>query len=178
MPGSKCRLIKEAKHRVSSLASGPSLGYLVPYERIELLDKEVSQPQRTFFLKLGGLISVAGFVSILTLLALRWGRLSDGANTTTFSGQAEVPRACHSGVGRRRKTNVLFRAGAQSVAKSPHRWQTKSAVGWRSGCFRARPSGNYRAELIELYKSQLKTPEVTVSLEASITTRYSLRGGA
>ena len=42
MPGRKCRLIKEAKHRVSSLASGPSLGYLVPYERIELLGSDTT----------------------------------------------------------------------------------------------------------------------------------------
>jgi len=37
MPQSGCRLPEEAKHRVSSLASGSSLGYLVRYESMELL---------------------------------------------------------------------------------------------------------------------------------------------
>jgi hypothetical protein len=53
---------------------------------------EVSRPQRTFLLKLGGLISVAGFVSILTLLACAEIGCQTETTGHSLSGQAEVPR--------------------------------------------------------------------------------------
>ena len=53
---------------------------------------ELPRPPRTFFPKLQRLIYEAGFLSILAFLALAGAGCQTDANTTTFSGQAEVPR--------------------------------------------------------------------------------------
>src|SRR5205814_8354681 len=62
--------------------------------------------------------------------------LSDGSEQHDVVRPGRSAEARHSGVGRRCKINLLFCARAQSVAKSPRRWQTKFAAYWRSGCCR------------------------------------------
>src|SRR5438105_14282347 len=54
----------------------------------------INAPRRpgTFFLKLQGLIYMAGFISILAFLAFAGAGCQTDTNTTTFSGQADVPQ--------------------------------------------------------------------------------------
>src|SRR5438270_7448815 len=47
---------------------------------------------RTFFLKLQSLSHMAGFISSLAFLAWAGAGCQTDANTTTFSGQADIPR--------------------------------------------------------------------------------------
>jgi len=119
-------------------------------------------------LKLRNMSNVAGFFSILALLLLA----EVGCQTETgqsLSGQAEVPR------------HVILAPGdvvKLTFSSAPELSQTQKirADGKLSlplvGELDAggKTVGQLQADLIQLYKSQLKTPEVTVSLESSITT--------
>ena len=129
---------------------------------------EVSQPQRTFFLKLGGLISVAGFVSILTLLACAEIGCQTETTGQSLSGQAEVPR--HVILASGDVVKLTFSAAPELNQAQKIRTDGKLSLPLVGEVDAAgKTVGQLQAELIELYKSQLKTPEVTVSLEASIT---------
>ena len=130
---------------------------------------EVSRPQRTFFLKLGGLISVAGFVSILTLLACAEIGCQTETTRQSLSGQAEVPR--HVILASGDVVKLTFSAAPELNQSQKIRTDGKLSLPLVGEVDAAgKTVGQLQAELIELYKSQLKTPEVTVSLEASITT--------
>ena len=129
---------------------------------------EVSQPQRTFFLKLGGLISVAGFVSILTLLACAEIGCQTETTGQSLSGQAEVPK--HVILASGDVVKLTFSAAPELNQAQKIRTDGKLSLPLVGEVDAAgKTVGQLQAELIELYKSQLKTPEVTVSLEASIT---------
>ena len=105
---------------------------------------EVSRPQRTFFLKVGGLISVAGFVSILAFLALAGAGCQTDANTTTFSGQAEVPR--HVILASGDVVKSTFSSAPELNQSQKVRADGKLARPWLAKwMLRARPLGNYRA---------------------------------
>ena len=129
---------------------------------------EVSRPQRTFFLKLGGLISVAGFVSILTLLACAEIGCQTETTGQSLSGQAEVPK--HVILASGDVVKLTFSAAPELNQAQKIRTDGKLSLPLVGEVDAAgKTVGQLQAELIELYKSQLKTPEVTVSLEASIT---------
>jgi polysaccharide export outer membrane protein len=129
---------------------------------------EVSQPQRTFFLKLGGLISVAGFVSILTLLACAEIGCQTETTGQSLSGQAEVPK--HVILASGDVVKLTFSAAPELNQAQKIRTDGKLSLPLVGEVDAAgKTVGQLQAELIELYKSQLKTPEITVSLEASIT---------
>ena len=129
---------------------------------------EVSRPQQTFFLKLGGLISVAGFVSILTLLACAEIGCQTETTGQSLSGQAEVPR--HVILASGDVVKLTFSAAPELNQAQKIRTDGKLSLPLVGEVDAGgKTVGQLQAELIELYKSQLKTPEVTVSLEASIT---------
>src|SRR6476469_9940928 len=130
---------------------------------------EVSQPQRTFFLKLGGLISVAGFVSILTLLACAEIGCQTETTGQSLSGQAEVPR--HVILASGDVVKLTFSAAPELNQAQKIRTDGKLSLPLVGEVDAGgKTVGQLQGDLIQLYKSQLKTPEVTVSLEASVTT--------
>ena len=130
---------------------------------------EVTQPQRIFFLKLRGLSSVAGFLTILTMLAF----VEVGCETETtgqsLSGQAEVPK--HVLLASGDVVKLTFSAAPELNQAQKIRTDGKLSLPLVGEVDAGgKTVGQLQAELIQLYKSQLKTPEVTVSLEASVTT--------
>jgi polysaccharide biosynthesis/export protein len=117
---------------------------------------------------MGGLISVAGFISILTLLACA----EIGCQTETgqsLSGQAEVPK--HVILASGDVVKLTFSAAPELNQTQKIRTDGKLSLPLVGEVDAGgKTVGQLQAELIELYKSQLKTPEVTVSLESSTTT--------
>src|SRR5438132_291438 len=129
---------------------------------------EVTQPQRIFFLKLRSLSSVAGFVSILTLLAIA----QVGCQTETgqaLSGQAEVPK--HVILTSGDVVKLTFSSAPELNQSQKIRVDGKLSLPLVGEVDAGgKTLGQLQAQLVELYKSQLKTPEVTVSLDSSVTT--------
>jgi polysaccharide export outer membrane protein len=126
-------------------------------------------PPRTFVLNLQGLGSVAGFMSVLTLLAFAGAGCETDANTTTFSGQADVPR--HVILASGDVVKLTFSSAPELNQSQKVRADGKLSLPLVGEVDAAgKTVGQLQGALIELYKSQLKTPEVTVSLEGSVTT--------
>ena len=127
------------------------------------------RPRRTFLLKLQGLSYGVGFISILTLLVFAGAGCQTETNTTTFSGQAEVPR--HVILASGDVLKLTFSSAPELNQSQKVRADGKLSlplVGEVDAS--GKTVGQLQSELIQLYKSQLKTPEVTVSLETSLTT--------
>jgi protein involved in polysaccharide export with SLBB domain len=127
------------------------------------------RPPRSFFLKLQSLSNVAGFISFLTILVLAGGGCQTETNTTTFSGQAEVPR--HVILASGDVVKLTFSSAPELNQSQKVRADGKLSlplVGEVDAS--GKTVGQLQSELIQLYKAQLKTPEVTVSLETSLTT--------
>jgi protein involved in polysaccharide export with SLBB domain len=128
---------------------------------------EVSRPPGTFLLKLRGLSRVAGFVSTLTLLAFA----ELGCQTDTgqaLSGQAEVPK--HVILASGDVVKLTFSSAPELNQSQKIRADGKLSLPLVGEVDAGgKTVGQLQAELIQLYKSQLKTPEVTVSLESSVT---------
>jgi len=128
---------------------------------------EVARPPGTFLLKLRSLISVIGFVSTLTLLVLA----EVGCQTQTggsLSAQAEVPK--HLILASGDVVKLTFSAAPELNQAQKIRTDGKLSlplVGEVDAS--GKTVGQLQSELMQLYKSQLKTPEVTVSLEGSVT---------
>jgi protein involved in polysaccharide export with SLBB domain len=129
---------------------------------------EVSRSQQTFFLRPGGPSRVAGFVSILTLLVFA----EVGCETETggsLSGQAEVPK--HVILASGDVVKLTFSSAPELNQAQKIRTDGKLSLPLVGEVDAGgKTVGQLQAELIQLYKSQLKTPEVTVSLESSLTT--------
>jgi polysaccharide biosynthesis/export protein len=127
------------------------------------------RPPRTFFLKLQSLSYGAGFLSILAFLAFAGAGCQTETNTATFSGQAEVPR--HVILASGDVVKLTFSSAPELNQSQKVRADGKLSlplVGEVDAS--GKTVGQLQSELIQLYKAQLKTPEVTVSLETSITT--------
>jgi polysaccharide biosynthesis/export protein len=127
------------------------------------------RPPRTFFLKLQSLSYGAGFLSILAFLAFAGAGCQTETNTATFSGQAEVPR--HVILASGDVVKLTFSSAPELNQSQKVRADGKLSlplVGEVDAS--GKTVGQLQSELIQLYKSQLKTPEVTVSLETSLTT--------
>ena len=128
---------------------------------------EVTQLRRVFFLNLRGLISLAGFVSILTLLIFA----EVGCQTETggsLSAQAEVPK--HVILASGDVVKLAFSSAPELNQSQKIRTDGKLSLPLVGEVDAGgKTVGQLQADLIQLYKSQLKTPEVTVSLESSIT---------
>src|SRR2546423_6001896 len=123
---------------------------------------------RTFFLKLRSLSHIAGFISILTFLAFAAAGCQTEVNSATFSGQADVPR--HVILASGDVIKLTFSAAPELNQSQKIRADGKLSLPLVGEVDAAgKTVGQLQSELMQLYKSQLKTPEVTVSLEASVT---------
>ena len=129
---------------------------------------EVSRPQRGFFPKLGALVSVPSFVSMLTLLV--FAEVACQTETgQSLSGQAEVPK--HVTLASGDVVKLTFSSAPELNQSQKIRSDGKLSLPLVGEVDAGgKTVGQLQAQLIELYKSQLKTPEVTVSLESSVTT--------
>src|SRR5438876_2021180 len=123
---------------------------------------------RSFFLKLRSLSNPVGLVGILTFLALAGVGCQTDANSTTLSGQAEVPK--HVILASGDVVKLTFSSAPELNQSQKVRVDGKLSLPLVGEVDAAgKTIGQLQSELIQLYKSQLKTPEVTVSLEASVT---------
>jgi protein involved in polysaccharide export with SLBB domain len=126
-------------------------------------------PPRTFVLKLQGLGRVAGFMSVLTLLALAGAGCQTDANSATLSGQAEVPK--HVVLAPGDVVKLTFSSAPELNQSQKIRADGKLSLPLVGEVDAAgKTVGQLQSALVEIYKPQLKTPEVTVSLESSLTT--------
>jgi protein involved in polysaccharide export with SLBB domain len=124
---------------------------------------------RTFFLKIKSLGHGAGFVSILTFLALAGAGCQTEVKSTALSGQAEVPR--HVILASGDVVKLTFSAAPELNQSQKIRVDGKLSLPLIGEVDAGgKTVGQLQSDLIQLYKPQLKTPEVTVSLEGSITT--------
>ena len=124
---------------------------------------------QSFFLKLQSLSYVAGFISILTFFAFTGAGCETQTSSTTFSGQAEVPR--HVILASGDVVKLTFSAASELNQSQKIRVDGKLSLPLVGEVDAAgKTIGQLQGELVQLYKSQLKTPEVTVSLEGSVTT--------
>jgi polysaccharide biosynthesis/export protein len=127
------------------------------------------RPPRTFFLKLQSLSNVAGFISILTFLAFAGTGCQTDANSTTLSGQAEVPK--HVILASGDVIKLTFSSAPELNQSQKIRADGKLSLPLVGEVDAAgKTVGQLQSALVEIYKPQLKTPEVTVSLETSLTT--------
>ena len=127
------------------------------------------RPPRTFFFKPQSLSNGVGFISILTFLAFAGTGCQTDTNTATFSGQAEVPR--HVILASGDVVKLTFSSAPELNQSQKVRADGKLSLPLVGEVDVAgKTVGQLQSELIQLYKPQLKTPEVTVSLEASLTT--------
>src|SRR5437660_10526436 len=121
----------------------------------------------TFFPKLKSLNGRVVFISILPFLAFA-GCQTDG-NTTTFSGQADVPQ--HVILASGDVVKLTFSSAPELNQSQKVRVDGKLSLPLGGEVDAAgKTVGQLQSDLIQLYKPQLKTPEVTVSLEGSVTT--------
>src|SRR6266581_7077580 len=127
------------------------------------------RPPRTFFLKLQSLSYRAGFISTLAFLAFAGAGCQTDANSTTLSGQAEVPK--HVILASGDVVKLTFSSAPELNQSQKVRVDGKLSLPLVGEVDAAgKTIGQLQSELVELYKPQLKTPEVTVSLEGSTTT--------
>ena len=112
---------------------------------------------------------MAAFISVLTFLTFAGVGCQTDSNTTTFSGQADVPR--HVILASGDVVKITFSAATELNQSQKVRADGKLSLPLVGEVDAAgKTVGQLQGELIQLYKSQLKTPEVTVSLETSLTT--------
>src|SRR5205814_3534547 len=130
---------------------------------------EVPGPPRTFFPKLQRLSNMVGFISMLTLLAFALAGCETEIHSTTLSGQAEVPK--HVILAPGDVVKLTFSAAPELNQSQKIRADGKLSLPLIGEVDAAQKTVvQLQSELVELYKAQLKTPEVTVSLEGSTTT--------
>src|SRR5205814_4694241 len=130
---------------------------------------EVPGPPRTFFPKLQRLSNMVGFISMLTLLAFALAGCETEIHSTTLSGQAEVPR--HVILAPGDVVKLTFSSAPELNQSQKVRADGKLSLPLIGEVDAAgKTVGQLQSDLIQLYKPQLKTPEVTVSLEGSVTT--------
>jgi len=127
------------------------------------------RPPRTFFFKLQSLSYGAGFMSVLTLIAFAGAGCETDANRTTLSGQAEVPK--HVILASGDVLKLTFSSAPELNQSQKIRVDGKLSLPLVGEVDAAgKTVGELQSALVEIYKPQLKTPEVTVSLETSLTT--------
>jgi protein involved in polysaccharide export with SLBB domain len=126
------------------------------------------RPPQTFFLTLQSLSKVAGFISMLTWLAFALAGCETDVKSTTLSGQAEVPK--HVILAPGDVVKLTFSAAPELNQSQKIRADGKLSLPLIGEVDAAQKTvAQLQSELVQLYKAQLKTPEVTVSLEGSTT---------
>ena len=131
----------------------------------------INAPRRTgtFFLKLQSLSYGAGCIGILIFLSFAGASCQTEVNSTTLSGQAEVPR--HVILASGDVVKLTCSAAPELNQSQKVRVDGKLSLPLIGEVDAAgKTVGQLQSDLIQLYKPQLKTPEVTVSLEGSVTT--------
>ena len=124
---------------------------------------------QTFFRRLQSLSCGAGSLSILIFLALAGAGCETDVGSATFSGQADVPR--HVILASGDVVKLTFSSAPELNQSQKIRTDGKLSLPLVGEVDAAgKTIGQLQSTLVELYKSQLKTPEVTVSLEGSVTT--------
>src|SRR5438093_13402209 len=124
---------------------------------------------RSFFLKLRSLSNPVGLISILTFLAVAGVGCQTEVNSTTLSGQAEVPK--HVILASVEVVKLTLSSAPELNQAQKVRVDGKLSLPLIGEVDAAgKTVGQLQSDLMQLYKPQLKTPEVTVSLEGSITT--------
>src|SRR5262249_55550371 len=122
---------------------------------------------RTFFLKLRSLSRVTAFLGILTLFTF----VEVGCETEpsqSLSGQAEVPK--HVTLASGDVVKLTFSSAPELNQAQKIRTDGKLSLPLVGEVDAGgKTVGQLQAELIQLYKTQLKNPELTVSLESSLT---------
>jgi protein involved in polysaccharide export with SLBB domain len=127
------------------------------------------RPPKTFFIKLQSVRNVAGFICTLALVAFAAVGCQTDANSTTLSGQAEVPK--HVILAPGDVVKLTFSANPELNQSQKIRADGKLSLPLIGEVDAAQKTiVQLQSELVQLYKPQLKTPEVTVSLEGSTTT--------
>ena len=112
---------------------------------------------------------VGGLVFALAAVALGGSGCQTDTNSATFSGQADVPR--HVILASGDVVKLTFSSAPELNQSQKVRADGKLSLPLVGEVDAAgKTVGQLQGELIQLYKSQLKTPEVTVSLETSVTT--------
>ena len=132
---------------------------------------KINAPQATqaFFFRLQSLSCGAGFIGILIFLALAWTGCQTDVNSATLSGQAEVPK--HLILASGDVVKLTFSSAPELNQSQKVRADGKLSLPLIGEVDAAgKTVGQLQSDLIQLYKPQLKTPEVTVSLEGSVTT--------
>src|SRR5437868_7676066 len=126
------------------------------------------RPRETFFFRLQSPSRRAGFIAILIFLALAGAGCQTEVKSTALSGQAEVPK--HVILASGDVVKLTFSAAPELNQSQKIRTDGKLSLPLVGEVDAAgKTVGQLQSELMQLYKSQLKTPEVTVSLEASVT---------
>src|SRR5438094_4669136 len=126
------------------------------------------RPRETFFFRLQSPSRRAGFIAILIFLALAGAGCQTEVKSTALSGQAEVPR--HVILASGDVVKLTFSAAPELNQSQKIRVDGKLSLPLIGEVDAGgKTVGQLQADLIQLYKSQLKTPEVTVSLESSVT---------
>src|SRR5438046_8808813 len=124
---------------------------------------------RSFFLKLWSLSNPVGLISVLTFLAFTGAGCQTEVNSTTLSGQAEVPR--HVILASGDVVKLTFSSAPELNQSQKVRVDGKLSLPLIGEVDAAgKTVGQLQSDLMQRYKPQLKTPEVTVSLEACLTT--------
>jgi len=127
------------------------------------------RPTQAFFFRLQSLSCGAGFIGILIFLALAWTGCQTDVNSATLSGQAEVPK--HLILASGDVVKLTFSSAPELNQSQKVRADGKLSLPLIGEVDAAgKTVGQLQSDLIQLYKPQLKTPEVTVSLEGSVTT--------
>jgi protein involved in polysaccharide export with SLBB domain len=112
---------------------------------------------------------VVSFLSILSFLAFTEVGCQTDGGSTTFSGQADVPK--HVILASGDVVKLTFSSAPELNQSQKIRADGKLSLPLVGEVDAGgKTVGQLQAALIELYKTQLKTPEVTVSLESSVTT--------
>jgi polysaccharide biosynthesis/export protein len=124
---------------------------------------------RTFFLRFQKLSCDVGLISILIFLALAGSGCETDGNSATLSGQADVPR--HVILASGDVLKLTFSSAPELNQSQKIRADGKLSLPLVGEVDAAgKTVGQLQSALVEIYKPQLKTPEVTVSLETSLTT--------
>jgi protein involved in polysaccharide export with SLBB domain len=128
---------------------------------------EMLRLSRTLFPKLRSLGGVAGFYGIVGILAFAAGGCQTDSGTA-LSGQAEVPK--HVILAPGDVIKLTFSSAPELNQEQRIRADGKLSLPLVGEVDAAQKTvGQLQAELVQLYKTQLKTPEVTVSLASSVT---------
>lgn len=124
---------------------------------------------RAIFLEARSICKIAGLIIALTLLGFIGTSCGTPGNSTTFASQAEPP--AHVILAPGDVVKLSFQAAPELNQSQKIRADGKLSLPLIGEVDAAHKTvGQLQSELVQLYKPQLKSPEVVVTLEGSVTT--------